>query len=62
MTGWPDRRLKEALGELVDMEYLATEGSQGKAYVYSLLAAPDITGPQLIALTTPQELKEKLGA
>lgn len=62
LTGWPDRRLKEALGELVDMEYLATEGSQGKAYVYSLLAAPDITGPQLIALTTPQELKEKLGA
>lgn len=60
LTGWPDRRLKEALGELVDMEYLATEGSQGKAYVYSLVAAPDIAGPQLIALTTPAELKEKL--
>jgi hypothetical protein len=61
LTSWPDRRLKEALGELVDMEYLAADGAQGKVYRYQLLADPsEGQGPPTLALTTPQELKERL--
>ena len=36
-TGWPDRRLREAMEELVDMEYLTVlNGSQGRTYRYTL--------------------------
>jgi hypothetical protein len=62
LTNWPDRRLKEALSELVDMEYLAADGAQGKVYRYSVTAEPNEgQGPPTMALTTPQELKERLG-
>jgi DNA primase len=62
ITGWPDRRLREALHELSDMEYLASEaGSQGRAYHYSVLADPnEAQSPSIHMLTTPQELKEQL--
>ena len=63
LTSWPDRRLKEALGELVDMEYLTSDGAQGKVYRYSVLADPgEGQGPPAMALTTPQELKERLAS
>ncbi len=63
LTNWPDRRLKEALGELVDMEYLTADGAQGKVYRYSVLADPaEGQGPSMMALTTPQELKERLAS
>jgi DNA primase catalytic core len=63
LTSWPDRRLKEALGELVDMEYLMADGAQGKVYRYQLLADPNEgQGPPTLALTTPQELKERLSS
>ena len=63
LTSWPDRRLKEALTELVDMEYLSSDGAQGKVYRYSVLADPDESqGPPAMALTTPQELKERLAS
>ena len=63
ITHWPDRRLREALHELVDMEYLATDsGSQGRAYNYSMLIDPgEVSSPSTQMLTTPQQLKEQLG-
>lgn len=55
-TGWPDRRLRDALQELVDMEYLVAYGSQGKTFQYRLIQLPDRERPTLGELTTPEEL------
>ena len=61
--GWPDRRLRDALGELVEMEYVgATAGSQGKTYQYRLLSDADTTPSPLGQLTTPEQLEALLGA
>ena len=61
-TGWPDRRLVQALSELVDMEYLTTDsGSQGRAYRYSILAGNDDSASlSLSELTTPDDLRKSL--
>lgn len=61
-SSWQDHRLRDALAELVEMEYLAVVGgSQGKAYTYRLLVYGE-EGPSLLGeLTTPDELERKLG-
>jgi hypothetical protein len=61
-SSWQDHRLRDALAELVEMEYLAAVGgSQGKAYTYRLLVHGE-EGPSLLGdLTTPDELERKLG-
>lgn len=61
-TGWPDKRLRQALSELVDMEYLGVDsGSQGRAYCYSILAGnSDTAFLSLAELTTPDELRKAL--
>ncbi|MHB2018410.1 MAG: CHC2 zinc finger domain-containing protein [Candidatus Xenobia bacterium] len=54
---WPDRRLRDALRELVEMEYVAEmEGSQGKRYFYRLLADVENPPSPLAQLTTPEQL------
>jgi hypothetical protein len=59
-TNWPDRRLREALGELVEMEYVgANAGSQGKTYTYRLLAEVQGGPSPLRELTTPEELAQR---
>jgi hypothetical protein len=59
-TGWPDRRLRDALQELVEMEYIAAHGSQGKTYQYRLLHLPSEELPTLGELTTPEALAQLL--
>jgi hypothetical protein len=54
--GWNDRRLRDALAELVEMEYVAAVGSQGKTYQYRLLCDAATTPSPLGQLTTPQQL------
>lgn len=62
-SSWQDHRLRDALTELVEMEYLAVVGgSQGKSYTYRLLVYGE-GGPSLLGeLTTPDELERKLGS
>ncbi len=62
-SSWQDHRLRDALTELVEMEYLAVVGgSQGRAYTYRLLVYGE-EGPSLLhELTTPDELEKKLAA
>ena len=56
-TGWPDRRLRENLDKLVELEYVgAMAGSQGKTYQYHLLPGGD-EGAPLAALLTPEALE-----
>ncbi len=60
-TGWQEHRLREALRELVEMEYLQGQGSQGVPYTYRLLVF-DEAGPAVLSgLTTPDELDRQLG-
>ncbi|MCE7874500.1 hypothetical protein DYH09_29600 [bacterium CPR1] len=61
-SSWQDHRLRDALAELVEMEYLAVVGgSQGRAYTYRLLVYGE-DGPSLLGeLTTPDELERQLG-
>ena len=55
--GWPDRRLRENLDKLVELEYVAaTPGSQGKTYHYTLLPGGD-EGAPLDMLLTPEALE-----
>ena len=56
-TGWPDHRLRDALAELVDMEYLVAVGSQGKLYEYQMLFDADTMPSPLSELTTPSQLE-----
>src|SRR5581483_9913356 len=56
-TGWQDHRLRAALTELVEMEYvLALGGSQGKTFSYRLNTAGMEGSFSLTSLTTPDEL------
>jgi len=61
-TGWQDYRLRDALAELVEMEYIGVvAGSQGRTYHYRLVAdAADVEPLPLAELTTPQELERLL--
>lgn len=60
-TDWHDHRLRDALQELVDMEYIGIAGgSQGRTYQYRLLAAEDEEPMTLRELTTPEQLQRML--
>lgn len=59
-VNWPDRRLRETLQELVELEYLAAHGSQGRAYTYFLLPVEEQVSP-LAQLTTPEQLESLYG-
>jgi DNA primase catalytic core len=59
-TNWPDRRLRENLDKLVELEYVAAvTGSQGKTYQYCLLPGGEGGGP-LAGLLMPDELEARL--
>ncbi|MHB2018556.1 MAG: toprim domain-containing protein [Candidatus Xenobia bacterium] len=56
---WPDHRLRDALEELVKMEYLSAVGSQGKQYTYQVLCDEACTPSPLSELTTPDVLEAR---
>jgi len=58
--GWPDKRLRACLDELVSLEYLQIlDGSKGKAFVYRL--NPHFShSPKALGLLTPEQLEAKL--
>ena len=60
--GWPDKRLRACLDELVSLEYLQTlDGSKGKAYIYRI--NPNFShspSPKALGLLTPEQLQAKL--
>lgn len=60
-TSWPDRRLLDALLELVDLEYVGVlAAGQGRTALYRLLVLEE-TGPlPLRELTHPDELASRL--
>ncbi|MBI3928987.1 MAG: hypothetical protein HY319_25820 [Armatimonadetes bacterium] len=59
-TRWPDRRLRECLKELVEMEYLEQlGGSQGKTCIYALAPFPGVSRT-VLGLLTPEQLEHKL--
>jgi hypothetical protein len=59
-TKWQDHRLRSALAELVEMEYVTVlSGQNGKAYTYQLASVQPSPSP-LGGLTTPDELEERL--
>lgn len=60
-TGLSDTRLRELLYNLVSLEYLnCLEGKQGKSYRYQLTGRAQDTDRQLIGLTSPERLNQKL--
>jgi len=59
LTETEDHQLRNALQELVDMEYLeVVSGGNGKAIFYRLLVTTEEEAP--MALLTPEELKRRL--
>ena len=58
--GWPDKRLRACLDELVSLEYMQVlDGSKGKTFVYRL--NPNFShSPKALGLLTPEQLEEKL--
>lgn len=62
-TGLPDHRVSALLNELVQLEYLeVVVGSQGRTFRYRLTATKADMPHTLAGLTTPDELRAKLGA
>jgi len=60
-TCWSDRKTRECLSQLVDLEYvLMVGGSQGKACSYQLPERVPDPGFSIQRLTLPSELEEKL--
>jgi hypothetical protein len=61
-TDWNDHRLRDALEELVEMEYLAIVGggSQGRTYNYRLIDESSGEPLSLKELTTPDQLEQKM--
>ena len=57
---WPDKKLRGALLELADMEYLAviSGGQKGKLYRYKLAVDRSAAGDALDNLTDPAALRE----
>ncbi len=55
-THWPDRKLRETLVELVNMEYLTATGSQGKTFQYHMTSDIDVATSDVGSLTQPDEL------
>jgi DNA primase catalytic core len=60
-TDWQDHRMREALNELVEMEYLdKLGGSQGKTILYRLNDEPTAGPGRLHQLTTPEQLEVRM--
>jgi len=59
-THWQDKRLRQTLQELVTMEYIDANGSQGKTFRYQLAHGPDAAPSPVQALTTPEQLDAML--
>lgn len=61
---WQDRRLRQTLEELVEMEYLMVlSGSQGRTFQYTLHPGFEEKGfNPVLELTTPEELERDLAA
>lgn len=58
---WPDRRLREALDELVMMEHLEQRrGTPGNVFHYSLSPQTKRARSRHLGLLTPDELRVKL--
>lgn len=55
---WPDRRLREALEELVDLEYLECQRGANNLFMFRL-AGPAGGGQKLLGLLTPEELERQ---
>lgn len=61
LMSWPDRRLMQALQELVEMEYVGClAAGQGRTALYRLLVFRDEGPLPLRELTTPDELERRL--
>jgi len=60
VLGWPDKRLRACLDELVSLEYLQIlDGRKGKTFVYRL--NPDFShNPKALGLLSPEQLQAKL--
>jgi DNA primase catalytic core len=62
-SDWQDYRLRTALQELVEMEYVGLlTGGQGRTCQYRLVAASDDKPLSLHDLTTPEELEARMAA
>ena len=55
---WPDRRLREALEELVDLEHLECQRGASNLFTFRL-AGPAGGGHKLLGLLTPDELERQ---
>jgi DNA primase len=62
-TNWPDKKLRGALGELVEMEYLTavSGGYKGKLYRYKLAVDRSANVNALDSLVAPEDLTRILG-
>lgn len=60
-SGWHDHRVRDALQELVDMEYvLVVRGTQGQTFQYRLVQGGGGDALPLYELTTPEQLEAML--
>jgi DNA primase len=59
LTDGEDHRLRAALNELVEMEYLECQGAQGRTYHYRLLVTSDSKPATIRELTSPEELERR---
>lgn len=60
-TDWHDHRVRDALAELVEMEYLAVVGgSQGRTFQYRLIDVSSGQPLSLRELMTPEQLESKM--
>lgn len=56
--GWPDRRVREALEELVELEYLECQRGERNLFTFRL-ASTSAGGCRSLGLLTPEELEQK---
>ncbi len=59
LTDGEDHRLRAALHELVEMEYLECQGAQGRTYHYRLLLTTESRTASIRDLTSPEELERR---
>ena len=61
LTGWSQKRIHQAVHELVDMEYFAAiSGANGKAYQYTVISGTGEGPSPVMNLLHPDELAAKL--
>ena len=61
LTGWSQKRIHQAVHELVDMEYFAAiSGANGKAYQYTVIGSAGDGPSPVTNLLHPDELAAKL--